>query len=164
MDFFGMRPQDVEAMAERHYNRLLDEYLREDPEPWDIDRPGWSDVMDLIDCKYTSGRIADIIRDYVERDDDVKEDVYRAALFDRYISDEDRIRRKSPDEEWELLQSVLAAQWENDALFEAIYDWLPEEHLKKIGEYLVEHADENGIRDLYNDAHQDDWRYNPYDD
>lgn len=163
MDFFSMRPQDVEAMAERHYDRLLDEYLREDPEPWETNNPDWSDIMDLIDTKYDWKELAALVRDYVEGDGDIMEEVYRAGLLDKYISPEDEWMRKDPDDEWALVQKVFDAEWNQDRLFEEIYTWLPETHVKVIGERLIASADHNGIRELYNKAHEDDWRPD-YDD
>ena len=157
LDFFSMTPAQIDALAERHYDRMLDEYLREDPEPWDIDPPDWSDIMDMVDgMKWPE--IIGIVKDYVEGDGDIMTEIFNAGVLDRFIAPEDRVGIKDPDREWAVIDRVFDDEWENDELWKEIYLWLPEEHLKKIGEHLIARADYNGIRDQYNEDHRDSYR------
>ena len=119
--------------------------------------------MDLVDVKYDLQDIAALVRDYVEGDGDIMEEVYRAGLLDKYIAPEDGWMRKDPDDEWKLIEKVFDAEWDKDRLFEDIYKWLPAKHMRAIGKRLIENADYNGIRDMYNKAHENDWRVD-YDD
>lgn len=162
MDFFSMRSQDIEAMAERHYDRLLDEYLREDPEPWETDEPEWADIMDLIDVRYDRKEIAALVRDYIEGDGDIMVEIFEAGLLKDYV--DPSLNLDDPDDEWREVDRIFCEQWDNDDLFVQIYIWLPEKHMKAIGERLIDSADHNGIRELYNKEHEDDWRYPDYDD
>lgn len=161
-DFFSMTSAEVDAAAERYYDRLLDEYLREDPEPWELDSPDWSDIAQMIDA-YKWPDICNLVRDYIEGDGDLMTEIYEAGLLDKYIAPEDEWKRKDPDTAWELIDYTFDQQWEKDDLFKEIYLWLPENHIKKMCEHLLERADDNGIRDEYNKEHTDDDRYYPED-
>ena len=158
MYLFEMTPSQIDAAAERHFDRMLEEYQREDPEPWEINSPDWEDIACMVDCKDWK-EIISLVRDYVEGDGDLMEEIYKASLLDAYIAPEDEWMRKDPDDEWTLIDRTFGEQWDNDDLFRAIYLWMPKDHHKAMCERLMNNADNNGFRDQYNKDHADDYRY-----
>jgi hypothetical protein len=159
MYLYEMTPSQIDAMAERHFDRMLDRYLAEQeaPDAWEIIQPDWHDIADMVDGMGWV-RIIDIVRSYVEMDTDIMEDAYKAGLLDPYIAPEDEWKRKDPDDEWKLIDSTFEAQWQNDDLFRAIYLWMPDQYVQRMAQRLIDNADENGIRDEYNDDHRDSFR------
>lgn len=150
MNFFQMTSAEVDAAAERYYDRLYDRWEAQFvDDPWDTDEPGWQEIADLVDCEDTE-IIAGYLRDWMEGDGDLYDEAYRAGAIDEYIHPEDRVGTDDPDREWQMVDSVFNREWNNDDFMKAIYIWLPENHLKAMCEWLMDRADSNGIRDLYN--------------
>jgi hypothetical protein len=152
-----MTSAEVDAAAERYYDRLLEEYQREDPEPWELADPGWEDIANMIEG-FDWKRICKLTRDYVDGDGDLMTEAYNAGVLDNFIRPEENWMRKDPDDTWTLIDTVFEREWDKDALFKEIYKWLPENHVKTLCERLIKRADYNGIREEYNEQHMDDWR------
>ncbi len=160
-DFFSMTSAEIDIAAERHYDRMLDRWQREQeaPDAWEINKPDWQDIADMIDG-YKWEKVCDIVRAYTEGNSDFALAIYKEGLLDEYIAPEDEGKRKDPDTEWQLIDATLDAQWSNDHLFRKVYALMSDEHLKAMCEELIDNADDNGIRDEYNESHRDcfsDW-------
>ena len=153
--FRGQTDADIDRIAEAHFDRLWDLYWGTDEEDaWDHDNPGWEDIADLVDS-FSWPEICDIVRDFIEGDGDLMTAVCMAGGADPFILPEERWMLKDPDTAWTLADRVFDREWENNALMQAVYLWMPEDQLRQMAERLMERADENGIRDKYNDSRRD---------
>lgn len=161
-NFFEMTSAEVDAAAERYYDRLLDEYLRKDPEPWETNDPGWEDIADMVDSMGWPN-ICEIVRNYIDGDGDLMLEACDGGALDDFIAPEDRGKLKDPDTKWALVDSIFEKEWDKDEIFKAVYRWLPDKHLQKLCENLLKNADSNGIRERYNEDHRED-NYNQFDE
>ena len=154
MRLSDMSRDDIELAAERYYDAMLDRYLADwdVPDWWERDNPDWRDIADLLDGQGWE-YICDTIRDYIDGDGDIMMEIWEAGLLDSYIHPSHPMN--DPDECWQVVDRTMDEHWADNDLMKAIYLWLPEEHVKEMCERLIQHADTNGIRDLYNEANQD---------
>lgn len=154
--WFGQQSDaDIDRIAEAHYDRLWEQYWGTGEEDaWDTDNPGWQDIADLVDS-FSWPEICDIVRDFIEGDGDLMAAVCEAGALDPFILPEERWMLKDPDTAWTLADRVFGREWENNALMQAVYLWMPDDQLRQMAERLMERADENGIRDKYNDSRRE---------
>lgn len=155
MNLFGMTPDQVAMAAERYYDRMLDAYERSmaRDEPWERDNPQWGEIADLVDVQSWEW-ICDTVRDFMEGDGDLLMEIHDAGLLAQYERPE-RLRMDA-DTCWDEICRAMDAHLSDNDLIKEIYKWLPEKHLQRMCEALRKAADTNGIRDLYNKAHEED--------
>lgn len=146
---------EIDAMVERHFDRMLDDYLAAD-DAWDYYDPDWSEVYDIVDG-YDPEEIADLVRDHLDGNGDLQVELYEAGLLAAYVNP--ALQMKDPDEVWDEVDRIFAAHWDDDDFMVALWD--SELVYKPICEALKKNADDDGyndIRERFNRRHEDDGR------
>lgn len=136
---------EVDRIVESHWDRVWEEMNEEDA--WDRDDPDWADVADLVEGHYTDHEIADLIREYVDGDADECIRLYRAGYISEYITP--GLNLKDPDDEWAEVDRVFTEMWDDDEFFLSM--WGDSDLTEGICEGLISRADDNGIRELWDD-------------
>ena len=149
-----MSLSQIELAAERWSDHMYDLYYgQEQDEPWERDDPQWREIADLVD-EQSWEWICDTVRDFMDGDGDLLMEIHDAGLLAQYERPE-RLRMDA-DTCWDEICRAMDAHLKDNELIKAIYKWLPEKHLQRMCEALRKAADSNGIRDLYNKAHEED--------
>ena len=162
MRLFEMTDAQIDAAAERYYDRLFDRYYGtgDEEEPWERDDPDWAEVADIIDGSGWHA-IADYVRDYINGDGDVMLEIIQSGVLDFAIMPEERWMLKDPDDALDLADSIISRAWDSDWLMDVIYLWMPDEHTQRMAEEVKKDADrrdDHPIREWYNDRHKYDGR------
>lgn len=146
--FFKMTSAEVDAAAERYYDRLYDLYYGTGEDAWDHYGPDWKEVQDIL-SDYDDEQIADLVRDAIEGDGDLMVEISNAGLLDGYIAPEDKWKLKDPDDQWPLVDEIFQKQWENNDLMVTIW-----EKFDKVAELVSKRAWEDADNDYDNDIRQ----------
>ena len=155
MHLNDMSQSQIEAAAERWIDHLYDLYYGTDEreEPWEHDAPDVGEILDLVDAQSWDW-ICDAVRVYIDGDADLLMAIYDAGLLDQWLRPERT--HGDPEECWDEICRVMDQHANDDDLMRQIYKWMSEEQLYQMGEWLLGSADTNGIRELYNKAHEED--------
>lgn len=151
--FFEMTSAEVDAAAERYYDRLYDRYYGQSEDAWDHYGPGVDDVQDII-AGYDDEKVANLVRDAIEGDGDLMMEICNAGLLDDFIPPEEKWREKDPDALWPLVDAIFQREWANNDLMVTLWEQ-SDKVCQLVSKRAWEDADsdyDNEIRKEYNES------------